>query len=54
MGRSNTILALPLECITDYYLDMSLDERKVVILFEKHQLKETVAAVLEGMMVPKY
>jgi hypothetical protein len=32
---------------------MLLDERKVIVLFEKHQLNEIVAAVLEGMMVPK-
>jgi hypothetical protein len=35
-------------------LDMSLDERKVIILFKKHQLNETLAAVLEGVMVTKY
>jgi hypothetical protein len=43
-----------LECITGYYLGMSLNERIVTILFEKHQLNETVPAVLEGMTVPKY
>lgn len=53
-GRANAVLALPLNCITDYYLGMSLNERNVTILFEKHQLDETVPAVLEGMTVPKY
>jgi hypothetical protein len=33
---------------------MSLNERNVAILFEKHQLDETVPAVLEGVTVPKY
>ncbi|HXD11811.1 MAG TPA: hypothetical protein VN653_17225 [Anaerolineales bacterium] len=53
-GRANAILTRPLKQISDFYLAMSPNERNVPILFEKHQLEETVAAVLENIPVPKY
>ena len=53
-GRANVILALPLKRITDHYLSASPDERNSTAVFEKHQLDETVPAILEGVTVPKY
>jgi len=53
-GRANAILALPLKRITDHYLNVSPDERNSATFFEKHQLDETVPAILEGVIVPKY
>lgn len=53
-GRANAVLILPLEHITDYYAGMSPNERNVAISFEKHQLDETVSAILEGITAPKY
>jgi len=53
-GRANAILALPLKRITDHYLSVSPDERNSTTFFEKHQLDETVPAILEGIIVPKY
>ena len=53
-GRGNAILALPLKRVIDAYLAVSLNERNAPISFAKHRLDETVAAVLEGVSVPKY
>jgi hypothetical protein len=53
-GRANAILALPMKHISSYYLALSPKERNVPVLFEKDRLDETVAAVLEGIPVPKY
>jgi len=53
-GRANAILTLPLKLISDAYLAMSPEARNSPISFENHQLDETVAAVLEGVTVPKY
>ena len=53
-GRANAILALPLKQVTDHYLSVSPDERNSATFFEKHQLDETVPAILEGVIVPKY
>jgi len=53
-GKANAILALPLKRISDVYLAMSPEERNAPILFERNRLEETVPAVLEGFIVPKY
>ena len=53
-GRGNAILAVPLKRVIDAYLAVSLNERNAPISFAKHRLDETVAAVLEGVSVPKY
>ena len=53
-GRANAILVLPLKHLIDSYLGMPPEERNVPVLFERHRLDETVAALLEGISVPKY
>ena len=53
-GRANAVLALPLQRLTDYYLGIPPKERNTPVVFEQHQLDETVAAILEGVSVPKY
>ena len=53
-GRANAALALPLRPLTDYYLGLSSRERNTPVVFEHHQLDETVPAVLKEVSVPKY
>ena len=53
-GRANAILALSLKDVTDAYLAVPPQQRNTAILFGEHRLDETVAAVLEGVAVPKY
>jgi hypothetical protein len=53
-GRANAMLVLPMKHLVDSYLGMPPKERNVPVLFEKHRLDETVAAILEGVTVPKY
>jgi len=53
-GRANAILTLPMERLRDKYLAMSPEARNAPILFRTNRLDETVAAVLEGVTVPKY
>jgi len=53
-GRTNAILALSLKDVTDAYLAVPPEQRNTAILFGEHRLDETVAAVLEGVAVPKY
>ena len=53
-GRSNAVLVLPHRAITAFYGGLSPQERNRPVIYEGHQLDETVAAVLEGIQVPKY
>jgi hypothetical protein len=53
-GRANAILALPLYRISQAYSALPPEERNQPFLFEENRLDETVAAVLEGVSVPKY
>ena len=53
-GRANAVLALPLTGITAFYGELSPRDRNRSVIFKGHQLDETVAAVLEGIDVPKY
>jgi len=53
-GRVNTILALLLKRVYDYYRDISPEKRNVPVTFENDPLDETVTAILEGMSAPKY
>jgi len=53
-GRANAILALPWKDVIKAYQALSPDARTAPILFADHLLDETVAAVLEGIKVPKY
>ena len=53
-GRSNAMLTLPMKLISDIYLAMSPEARNAPISFENNKLDQTVAAVLEGITVPKY
>ena len=53
-GRANAVLTLPFEEINASYLAVPLEARNSPTWFQDHQLDETVAAVLEGVSVPKY
>jgi len=53
-GRANAMFALPLKLISNAYLAMLPEARNSPISFEDNQLDETVAAILEGVSVPKY
>jgi hypothetical protein len=53
-GRANAVLALPLGALSAFYGDLLPHERNHPVIFDRHQLDETVAAVLEGIWVPKY
>lgn len=53
-GRANAMLALPLKLISDAYLAMSPEAPNTPISFEDNRLDESVAAILEGVTVPKY
>ena len=53
-GRANAMLALPLMSLTDHYLSLSPEKRNAPTLFEKHRLDETVSAILERIITPKY
>ena len=53
-GRANAILTLPMERLRQKYLAMSPEARSAPILFRTNRLDGTVAAVLEGVTVPKY
>jgi len=53
-GRHNAILALPLKQLGEFYSVLSLQERNAPISFENNRLDETVSAVFENIIVPKY
>lgn len=53
-GRANAVLTLPLQQITAFYEQTTLEERNNPVSFQSHLLDESVAAVLENVTVPKY
>ena len=53
-GRANTILTLPLHQVRDSYLALSPDMRYQKIVIDKHELDESVLAILEDIEVPQY
>lgn len=53
-GRANGIVTLPWEILTHYLEYLPLPERNDPIAFGGHLLAETVAAVIDGLSVPKY
>jgi hypothetical protein len=53
-GRNNAVSTWPLKEIRAFYLTIPLEARNTPISFYKHELDETVAAVLDGVTVPKY
>lgn len=53
-GRANAVLTLPLKEINALYVSIPPDARTRPVLFQNHQLDETVASILEGVSVPKY
>ena len=53
-GRANAVVALPLEDVRQAYLNMTLEERNAPAEWEGNRLDESVAAILEGIWVPKY
>jgi hypothetical protein len=53
-GWANAILALPLNQLRAAYVALLPEERDLPISFQDHRLDETVAAILDGVSVPKY
>jgi hypothetical protein len=53
-GRANAVLTLPFREINDFHLGIPRAARNQRVYFQSHRLDETVAAVLEGVMIPKY
>jgi hypothetical protein len=53
-GRANAMLTLPLNLIRDAYVALSPQARNAPISFQDNQLDGSVAAVLEGVTMPKY
>ena len=53
-GRENAMLTLPLTHLTDHYLSLPPEKRNAPIYFKKHRLDETVSAILERIITPKY
>jgi hypothetical protein len=53
-GMSNAVLALPLKRMVDVYVATPLEARNSPIMFQENRLDETVSAILEGAITPKY
>ena len=53
-GRANAVLTLPLKQLSDWYSSMPPEERNAPVVYEQRHLNETVAAMLDGIDVPKY
>lgn len=53
-GRANAILALKLSSLDEAYRALSPTDRGAPFLFENNRLEETVPALLDGLIVPKY
>jgi len=53
-GWANAILTLPLKQISALYSATPLEARNRPISFQGHQLDETVAALIDGIDIPKY
>ena len=53
-GKANTVLTLPFKEIQGHYQAIPFESSNRPIRFQAQQLDETVAAVLDGVSVPKY
>lgn len=53
-GRANAILALKLSSLDEAYRALSPTDRCAPFLFKNNRLEETVPALLDGLIVPKY
>lgn len=53
-GRANAVCVLPLQTITDTYLDLPLSQRSSPVFLGETHLDDTVPAILEGIDVLKY
>jgi hypothetical protein len=53
-GWANAVLTLSANEVKAFFLATSPEDRNQPVLFQGHHLDETVAAVLEGIPVPKY
>lgn len=53
-GRANAVLALSMKQLSDWYAGLPPQERNVPVVYQRHRLYETVAAVLDDLSVPKY
>jgi hypothetical protein len=53
-GTANAVLTLPLEAINEFYSAVQFKARNEPVTFRDHLLDETVAAILDGVAVPKF
>lgn len=53
-GWANAMLTLPMKPLNSFYSSIEPEARNAPVFFQNHQLDETVAAVLDGVTVPKY
>jgi hypothetical protein len=53
-GWANAVLTLPIKRISAFYSSIAPEARNAPVFFQKHQLDETVAAILDNVIVPKY
>jgi hypothetical protein len=53
-GWANTVLTLPWNPLLSFYTTLSPETLNQPLAYQGHRLDETVAAVLEGVNVPKY
>ena len=53
-GRANSVLALPLNLVTEAYLALPREKRYERLMVDNHQLDESVLAILGDVEVPQY
>jgi hypothetical protein len=53
-GRANAVLALPLEDVRRAYLNLTPEQRDTPLILAGNYLDVTVAAILDGVEVPRY
>jgi hypothetical protein len=53
-GWANAVLTLPTKRIAAFYSSIAPEARNAPVFFQNHQLDETVAAILDNVVVPKY
>jgi hypothetical protein len=53
-GWANAVLTLPMKPLNSFYSSIAPETRNTPFFFQNHQLDETVAAILDNVVVPKY
>ncbi len=53
-GRANGILVTPLEKLTAFYRNLSIEARDQPVVYDGHKMAESVLAILDGITVPRY